>query len=322
MQRLVTDQRRSRRLLAAVSRSALPILSQCFRGTILRDVALNGGSAFLRAALLETGLVNAMGASTTLEEALLAVFWLLNSTYRCDYVYRTAITNKLFLRRYSPATTTLLPELRVWRSKVDLAMFNGTSVAYEIKSDLDNVGRLETQLRDYSEMFDRIFVVTHQGQLTSLRANLAPHVGILVLTDALSFRVERDATSNVDNVRTTTMVDALRREEVLSLTRSVLGALPASTSVGLIDECVRALASRPARDVHSAMVAVLKRRVRLTRADLEAIAPPLVCAYMESGLPARSWPALTARLVTTTMGDLIGGGGHGEVLPVFSRQDV
>lgn len=308
-----------RRVLDTVGEKALPTLSRCLGGPVLRELGLTGQSAYLRAALVETGCVRAIESSATLAHLFRSIFDLLKNAYRCDYVYRTAIT-RMFLRRYSPTTTTLLSELRVWRSKADLAMFNGTSVAFEIKTELDNVDRLDSQLRDYSSMFDRIFVATHERRLAALRRDLPDHVGILVLGRGLSLRVERDAVSNADQVRTATVVDALRREEVVAMTRRLTGSVPSATHVGLIDECARALAPCPPRAVHDAMVAVLKQRVRLTRADLVEIAPELVAAYMETGLSTKLWPQITSLLTRTTIGDLIDG--HGKVLPVLTSQDL
>jgi hypothetical protein len=290
-----------------VGPKALPTLAQCLRGPVLRDLAQTGQSAYLRAALIETGFAGAVGGDTTLRDALLLLFEVLANAYRCDYVYRAAITNKLFLGRYSPSTTTLLSELRVSRSKADMAMFNGTSVAYEIKTELDSVDRLKSQLRDYSGMFDRIFVVTHDRHLAAVRADVPAHVGILVLTRALSFRIERDAISNAEHVRSDTIVDALRREEVIALTRHVLGAVPHASVVGLVDECARALASQSPRDIHDAMVGVLRNRGRLTRDDLVGVAPELIGGYMEMGMSPKKWHILSARLTATTVGALIAG---------------
>lgn len=307
-------------LLDAVGSKALPALGKCLSGPVLRNLALTGRSEYLAGALVETGFANAIGLSSTVGDALRAIFDLLRNAYRCDYVYRAAITNKLFLGRHSPATTTLLSELRVWRSKADLAMFNGTSIAYEIKTELDNVDRLDSQLRDYSSMFDRIFVVTHDDRLASIRPVIPPHVGILVLGRSLSFRVEREALSNADRVHPRTIADALRRDEVLEVTRRVTGSVPSATRVALIDACTSALASCSPREVHDAMVAVLKRRICMTREDVSGVAPELVSAYMETGLRPDTWQVITERLTQRTLGDVITD--YGEVFSVPARQDV
>ena len=42
-------------------------------------------------------------------------------------------------------------ELPVGSSRADLCKINGTSVAYEIKTDLDNFNRLEKQIEDLED---------------------------------------------------------------------------------------------------------------------------------------------------------------------------
>ncbi|WP_169927442.1 sce7726 family protein [Labilithrix luteola] len=255
-----------------------------------------------------------------MKDALAGVFELLQRSYRCDYVYRSTIAAKLFLGRHSPTTSALIPELRVWKSKADMAVFNGTSIAYEIKTELDNLDRLQSQLADYSAVFDRIFVVTYDGRGEELRATLPSHVGILVLTRTLSFQVVRDALSNAENVRPRMIVDALRRDEVIEVTRRVVGRAPCATEVTIRQECADALATCTPRSVHDAMVAVLKRRMRCTREQLARVPRPLLSAYLESGTKSQMWNRITERLTSVTLGDLIA---HDEqILSIPQGEDV
>jgi hypothetical protein len=293
------------RLLAAVGVGALPTLARCLSGTVLRQFSVTGRCTYLAGALAETGFASQVGDSTTLCDALRIIFDLIRTAYRSDYVYRTAIANKLFLGRHSPATTTLLSEVRVWRSKADMAMFNGTSIAYEIKTELDNLDRLGSQVRDYSAMFDLIYVVTHEARVSALRDLLPLHVGILVLSRSFSFHTEREAVSNADNVHPPTIVDALRRHEVIELTEHVTGSIPSATSVALIGECQKVLASQPPRSVHDAMVPLFKRRIALTREKLGGVPAELLTAYLESGLHVRHWRSTADRLTCTTIGDVV-----------------
>jgi hypothetical protein len=285
----------------------MPTLARCISGPVLRDIATKGHSDFMREAFAVSGFARMAGDDMSVLDALLLVFDLLRTDYRCDYVYRNAITNKVYLGRHSPATTTLLSELRVWRSKADLAMFNGTSIAYEIKTELDNLDRLASQLDDYSSVFDRIFVVTSEAQVGVVLERVPDHVGVLALTPNLSLATARDASANVDHVLTESIVDALRKDEMLAVTRLVTGSVPEATSVTLSSACKRALEAFPPKAVHDAMVKVLKRRQRLTRQDFENVRPELVTAYLDSGVKPDHWSELTARLTNTLVGHLITG---------------
>lgn len=317
--RTLSTARTLQQLQDSVAPGALPTLARCIGGPVLREIA-RGRIEVLREAFDETGFARVVDDRIALLDALVLIFDFMRRDYRCDYVYRTAITNKIYLGRHSPTTTTLLSELRVWRSKADLAMFNGTSIAYEIKTELDNLDRLSSQLDDYSSVFDRIFVVTSEGQAGAVGASVPDHVGVLVLTSGLRLATVRDALSNADHVRPGSIVDALRRDEIIAVTRLVTGSVPATTTVTLADVCRTALEAEQPRAVHDAMVTVLKKRRRLTRRDFGGVRPELVTAYLDTGLRADQWPALTSRLTDLTVGDVMADDGH--LLPILPCKAV
>lgn len=285
----------------------LPLLGRLMSGPIVRQLFHTGRSSFMAAAFKETGAVAAFGARASLIDVASQIFGLLRRHYRSDYVYRSAIATKIFLGRHSPTTTVLLPELRVWRSKADLVMLNGTSVAYEIKTALDNLDRLASQLSAYAQCFDRIYVVTDEQHLGRIRDISPRFVGLKVLTRAFTLRTEREALSNADRVSASTVVDALRRPEVVRLTQRLCGSIPKATPVQLFDACSRALADVKPRALHDEMVSILKERRNYSIDDFGTVPPEFVPAYLESGLRPSSWPAVTARLTSLNVRALIDG---------------
>ncbi|WP_157907226.1 sce7726 family protein [Sorangium cellulosum] len=272
---------------------------------MIRNIHHTGQSTYLSAAFREARADELFGRSTTLLTAVQAIFDLMRRRYRSDYVYRAAIANKIFLGRHSPATTTLLSELRVWRSKADLAMLNGTSTVYEIKTELDNLDRLSSQLADYSRMFDRTYVVTHDGQAQPLQSVLPSHVGVIVLSKSFTLQVVREASSNADNIDILTVVDALRRSELVEMTRALCGSVPQVPSVRLVAECRQLLSQHQARSVHREMVRLLKKRRAFMRDDFRSVPEELVPAYLESGVSVSEWSAITDRLSGTCIGEIM-----------------
>lgn len=79
--------------------------------------------------------------------------------------------------------TAALTELPIGNSKADFIMINGRGVVYEIKTDLDNLIRLEDQLKDYYKVFSYIYVVVGNKQLPHVKEFLKDQkVGIYELT--------------------------------------------------------------------------------------------------------------------------------------------
>jgi len=295
----------ARNPLAVADERALPLLARCLTGPVLRALHQTGRSTYLTAAFQQAGVEEMLGRNATLLDAVLAIFDVLRRRYRADYVYRMAIATKLFLGRHSPASTSLLSELRVWRSRADLVMLNGTSTAYEIKTELDNLDRLKSQLDAYLKMFDLVYVVTCESQLPQLRAIIPPSVGIILLSQKFSFQTIHEVTSNAANIDIPTVIDALRLDELTQLTRALCGTVPQTSRVRLVDECAEQLVTQPPRLVHDEMVRLLKRRRVFTPEDFDAVPRELVPAYLESGLRVQAWPQLTQRLSSTQIGEIL-----------------
>lgn len=284
----------------------LPLLARCLTGPVLRHLHERGHSEFLAEVFRRARVEEHLGSRTSLLAAIQAIFDLVRVRYRSDYVYRTAIANKIFLGRHSPATTTLLSELRVWRSRADLVMLNGTSTVYEIKTELDNFDRLAPQIEAYAKMFDQIYVVSNASQLPTLCNVLPAFVGVLSLSDSFTLQVVREGASNAANIDVRTVLDALRRSEVVDLTRRICGHVPQVSGVQLIGECTRLLLAQnsPCR-VHDEMVGVLKKRRAFTREDFHHVPRELVPAYMDSGVRAREWPRVTDFLIHTPITEAV-----------------
>jgi len=59
-------------------------------------------------------------------------------------------------------------ELPVGSSRADLCKINGTSVAYEIKTDLDNYSRLTKQITDYYQIFEEVYIICSERKVLNI----------------------------------------------------------------------------------------------------------------------------------------------------------
>ena len=56
-------------------------------------------------------------------------------------------------------------EIKANKSRLDYLRINGSSISYEIKSELDNLLKLKKQVNDYSTLFEYNYVVIHSNHL-------------------------------------------------------------------------------------------------------------------------------------------------------------
>lgn len=78
-----------------------------------------------------------------------------------DLSIRTTLKKKLSQYYFNDNDTLIVEELglRHGTSRIDLAIINGTLHGYEIKSDLDTLRRLPSQIQAYNLIFDYITLV-------------------------------------------------------------------------------------------------------------------------------------------------------------------
>jgi|ERR1035437_5028794 hypothetical protein len=192
----------------------------------------------------------------------------LKNSYRNEYVYKNEIANRIAFGRHRPHTASFHVELPVGRSIVDVAVFNGTSTAYEIKTEYDSARRLQSQTNDYLKAFSQVYVVTHPTLAQEYKNTVDESVGILALSRDGSLQTLRHATLDLTRLDQPTMFRCLRRAEYESALgtrfRHVLG-LPN----GLIGRaCAEAFASLNKGEAHDIYVKALRtRRIQLPTAN-------------------------------------------------------
>lgn len=70
-------------------------------------------------------------------------------------------------------------EFNVGSSRLDFARINGNSYAYEIKTELDSLDKLEKQIMDYSAVFEYIHVVCHPDHYQKVLTKVPEYCGII-----------------------------------------------------------------------------------------------------------------------------------------------
>jgi len=104
----------------------------------------------------------------TNQDAITQIYNYLRHQYRNQYFYKNTILNKLLLGVHSINTSTALTEIPIAKSKADFVLINGKAVVYEIKTELDNLERLESQISNYYKAFNHVCVLTCDSYASTL----------------------------------------------------------------------------------------------------------------------------------------------------------
>lgn len=197
----------------------------------------------------------------TNKECIEKIYHFLETNYRNEYYYKNTILNKLLLGIHSPRTTTALTEVPVGKSIVDFVLINGEATAYEIKTDLDNLDRLQGQITDYYKVFPKVIVVTSEhNYLETARRIAETPTGIFVLTKRGSLSLRKSPEKNMENLSKTAMFKVLRKKEYEEILLSCFGALPKVSQFDYYRTCQAMFESVSTEDAYTAFIRALKKR--------------------------------------------------------------
>lgn len=170
-------------------------------------------------------------------------FEILKKEYRNEYFYKNLIANKLLMGRHSLSTSTMLSEFRVGGNKADCVIINDTSTCYEIKTDFDNLNRLEKQLNSYLELFDKVYVVVSDKHCQSVSLAIPDEVGIINLTNKNTLREIKRAEVVKRELNVSMLMHSLRAEEYKNLVESIYGYIPQTSNTEIFSVCEELLLS-------------------------------------------------------------------------------
>lgn len=265
-----------------LGKTELSALTRMFSASVLRDLGRTGRSALLARLLNQTGIATEICASATVGDAFEYAFAQLSSLgNRDEYVYRSAITQKILLGQHNLRTASLLSEARVGACKADLVVLNGTATAYEIKSERDSLARLANQVAAYREVFAAVNVVTSPSHASQVLALIPKDVGVLVLTRRFTLRTERSAVQDAGRTRAAAILDLVRVDEAAAILRALDIEVPKVPNTQMRSALREVFATLDPATVHRQMVSTLKRtRSQQAAGDLVQTLPMSLRAAM------------------------------------------
>lgn len=233
-------------------------LAQIFTRPILNRIARDASTDVVIEALKKSGFpARSIKAPAIWFDECLGI---LQNQYRCEYVYKAAIADRIVFGRHSPTTASLQVELPVARSIVDVAVFNGTSTAYEIKTEFDSNRRLVTQTSDYLRAFERVYVVTHPDLAPRYLEIVDKRVGVLSLCKKGRLTEKRKATSDLNRIDPSILFRMLRREEYVRIVEKVYGEQPKLSNGYISAYFSKLFATLSPLVAHSLFVEAMRRR--------------------------------------------------------------
>jgi hypothetical protein len=162
------------------------------------------------------------------------------------------------------------------RSRGDIAILNGTSTVYEIKSQYDSFERLDGQIANYRKVFDRIYLVTTEKKSASAVELLEPTIGVIALRNDGSLSTIRESHSHKHQTDPAAIFDCMRREEFSQSLIHAFGYVPQVPNSKLYHYGKEMFCTLSPAIAHDLMVDQIKRRGK-RRPFVELIEAAPVC---------------------------------------------
>jgi hypothetical protein len=191
------------------------------------------------------------------------IYHYMKNNYRNEYIYKNTLLNSLlfYSKKHSIDNTIALTEIPVSRSKADFILINGKAEVYEIKTELDNFDRLESQIHDYYKAFDLVNIVTSPDKCDVLKNILSTSkVGIYVLDKKLKLIEIKKAKREKKYLEYKTIFKILRKKEYENILFDIYGKLPDVSQFDYYKKCLKIFGGIDMKKIHPLFLSELKKR--------------------------------------------------------------
>ncbi|MFT6843615.1 MAG: hypothetical protein ACJASR_002399 [Psychroserpens sp.] len=180
--------------------------------------------------------------------------------YQNEYVYKNSFLNHWLINELGKSDSVVFNEFRVGKSVADLAMFNGISKAFEIKTEFDSDKRLSTQIADYKRAFNEVFLIIPSSKI-KLYEKYDSEIGIILFDDSFKNKFELYRTASTrKNIEPLVLMDLLHTAEYKAIVDEYFGELPKMNSFNQYETCKTLIETIPIAELNGMYLEQLKKR--------------------------------------------------------------
>lgn len=192
-------------------------------------------------------------------EVLKKAYKIVEKAYPNEYVLKNEFLRKWLLKELGQTDSVVYNELRIGKAVADLAMFNGISKVFEIKTILDKETRLSSQLLEYKKIFNEVYLIVPSCQLEKYIVYDIT-VGIITYeSDSKQFHLYRKAIycneADIDVV-----MNVLHTKEYLKIIQENFTERPVMNAFTQFEICKKMLSMLSPNDLNKLLIECLKKR--------------------------------------------------------------
>ncbi len=187
------------------------------------------------------------------------IYLILKKNYPIEYVLKNEFLNNWLKKELGTDNSVIFNEFRIGKAIADLAMFNGVSKVFEIKTVFDKEYRLPNQLQEYKKIFNEVYIIV-PNILLSKYSSYDSSVGIISFdSNSKKFELVQKA-QRVYKVDSSTLMEVLHTKEYLEISKAYFGQLPEMNSFNQFDICRELISKIPQEDLNNLFLTTMKKR--------------------------------------------------------------
>lgn len=198
--------------------------------------------------------------NSTYLDYLKYIYSVLADNYQNEYIFKNEFLNNWLIKELGETNSQIFSEFRAGNSIADLAMFNGCSKIFEIKTELDSDSRLMLQLQNYVKAFNQIFLIIPQSKLNIYKKQ-DTSIGLITYDPKSNntFSLHRNAETNFE-IEPSTIMSILHTNEYKSIVKNYFGYLPQMTSFNQYKVCCELIFEIPINKLNKLFIDAMKKR--------------------------------------------------------------
>lgn len=192
-------------------------------------------------------------------EVLKKTYKVLEKNYPNEYILKNEFLNQWLKNELGTENSIVFNEFRIGKAIADLAMFNGVSKVFEIKTILDKEYRLSNQIHEYKKIFNEVYLIVPQIYLTKYIV-FDESIGIISYeSNAKKFELVRKSEKKLD-IDVNVLMEILHSKEYLQISNNFYNELPKMNAFNQYSICKELISNIPKVELNKIFIKTMKNR--------------------------------------------------------------
>ncbi len=179
--------------------------------------------------------------------------------YPNEYILKNEFLTQWLKRELGNSNSIIFNELRIGKAIADLAIFNGKSKVFEIKTILDKEYRLSNQLQEYNKLFNEVYIVV-PNELLSKYIKFDNSIGIITYDSrSKNFELIQKPIFN-SNIDVNVLMEVIHTKEYLDIVKKYYDCIPEMNSFNQFNICKELIAKIPNKELNELFICKMKER--------------------------------------------------------------